>query len=54
MQSLKRKIYKKGNSYFTGVPFQALSNLDKNKKYESEWSFNIQKDCWEIRFKNNL
>ncbi|MFH1255874.1 MAG: hypothetical protein V1494_01145 [Candidatus Diapherotrites archaeon] len=48
--NLKRNLYRKGNSFFTGIPIQALGNLNKEKKYSVLWVFDPKKDCWEIRF----
>lgn len=53
----RRKMYKRGSSYETTIPMPLLFALEKNKKYNVVFSFDLIHNKWyikfeEIRFKN--
>ena len=46
----KRKLYKRGSSYETTIPMPLLFALDKNKKYNVVFFFDIDANRWYIKF----
>jgi hypothetical protein len=46
----RRRLYPRGNSYETTVPMPLLLTLDPSKKYDCIFSFNPERQTWEVRF----
>ena len=46
----KRKLYKRGSSFETTVPMPLLFALDKKRKYNVVFSFDINANKWFIKF----
>jgi len=46
----KRKLYKRGSSYETTVPMPLLFALDKSKKYNVIFSYDQERNAWQIKF----
>ena len=46
----KRKLYKRGSSSETTIPMPLLFALDKGKKYNVVFSFDIDANRWYIKF----
>jgi len=47
---LRRRLYKRGSSYETTIPMPLLFALDKDKKYNTVFSFDAEANRWIIRF----
>jgi len=47
---IKRKLYVRGSSFETTVPMPILFKLDKHKKYNVIFKYDIQKDKWYLDF----
>lgn len=50
MTSLKRKLFKRGNSYTTTIPAQILWDLNMEKKHNVVFTFDKVKRRWYIDF----
>ncbi|MFH1391863.1 MAG: hypothetical protein ABIH20_06130 [Candidatus Diapherotrites archaeon] len=48
---IKRAIHKRGNSWYSGIPFYATQHLEKGKKYHAIWTLNPKNNAWEVEFK---
>jgi len=46
----KRKLYKRGSSFETTIPMPLLFALDKKRKYNVVFSFDINANKWFIKF----
>lgn len=47
---IKRKLYKRGSSFETTVPMPILFALDKSKKYNVIFKFDVKQNRWYIEF----
>ena len=45
----RRKLYTRGSSYETTIPFPLLFSLDKKKKYETVFTYEPKTDKWFIK-----
>ena len=50
MTSLKRKLFKRGNSFTTTIPSQILWDIDMNKKHDVVFTYDTSKRRWYIGF----
>ena len=46
----RRKLYKRGSSFETTIPMPLLFALDKSKKYNVVFSYDIASNRWFIKF----
>jgi len=46
----RRKLYTRGSSFETTIPMPLLLTLDAAKKYDVLFSFDQEKQAWQIRF----
>ena len=50
MPSLKRRLFKRGNSFTTTVPSQILWDIDMSKKHNVVFTYDTSKRRWYIDF----
>ena len=50
MSEIKRKLYRRGSSFETTIPMPLLFALDKKKKYNVVFSFDVDANKWYIKF----
>ena len=53
MTALKRKLFKKGNSYTTTIPAQILWDIDTDKPHNVVFTFDKSKRKWYIEFEES-
>lgn len=46
----RRKLYKRGSSFETTIPMPLLFAIDKKKKYNVVFSFDLDANKWFIKF----
>ena len=46
----RRKLYKRGSSFETTIPMQLLFALDKGKKHNVVFSYDVDANKWYIKF----
>jgi hypothetical protein len=46
----RRRLYRRGSSFETTIPMPLLLTLDPDKKYDVIFTYNPEKQSWEIRF----
>jgi hypothetical protein len=50
MTEIKRKLYKRGSSFETTIPMPLLFALDKSKKYNVVFRYEVPSNRWYIEF----
>jgi hypothetical protein len=46
----RRKIYHRGSSFETTIPMPLLLTLDPDKKYECVFTYDAEKQAWQVHF----
>ena len=46
----RRRLYRRGSSFETTVPMPLLLSLDPDAKYDVVFSFDPEKQAWQVRF----
>lgn len=46
----RRRLYRRGSSFETTIPMPLLLTLDPNKKYDVVFSYDPEKQNWQVRF----
>jgi hypothetical protein len=46
----RRKLYRRGSSYETTIPMPLLLTVDATKKYDVLFTYDPEKQTWEVRF----
>ena len=51
MTEIRRKLYKRGSSFETTIPMPILFALDKSKKHNVLFKFDVESNRWYLDFK---
>jgi hypothetical protein len=47
---IRRKLYKRGSSFETTIPMPLMFALDKNKRYNVVFKYDVPNNRWYIEF----
>jgi hypothetical protein len=46
----RRRLYRRGSSFETTIPMPLLLTLDPGKKYDVVFTYDPEKQAWQVRF----
>lgn len=46
----RRRLYRRGSSFETTIPMPLLLSLDEEKRYDVLFTFDPEKQAWQVRF----